>query len=143
MREQITHYALILTGIVVAVVYCWSLFSHEWCVRYCNIKKSFNQFGITAGISFAPLALLALPFGILHNLCTKQVKVRIELWVLFWTAFDFYLVIQVVGKLPLLGLLPIIRLLDLLYIIVKVFLFSDQPKPPERALVLLLVHYFE
>lgn len=66
-----------------------------------------------------------------------------EFWMWFWTVFDFYLVFQLVEKAPLFALFPVLRLFDLLYIMVFVFLFNRPPKPPERALILLLVHYLE
>lgn len=94
---------------------------------------------------------MALPLGILHTWLinwrkpegAEDDKRRIELWVLFWTFLDFYLVFAFVAKHPWVAVFPILRLSDLLYILVKAFLVGKPPKPPERALILLFVHYFE
>jgi hypothetical protein len=118
-----------------------------------------REVGLVAAYLLFVLAILSFPIGMLHDALigkpakganeeeTKQneqrQKWKIYLWILGWLVFDCLILFFKIGNNPWYVVFPLMRLCDLVYVLVRLPVLGQGAWRRGRALVFLIIHYWE
>jgi len=116
-------------------------------LRIDDIKRARDTGHFAACFLFV-LSVLSYPVGLLQHWWSRggleaRDKWRIDVWIVTWAIANVVVLFFLLSRQPLFIIFPIARMVDLLYVLVRLPLLGRRVYRRGRALLFLLVHYFE